>query len=80
MKVLKYNLIASNEDGEETKGPAVTMEYSEANQAIAEREAYHGEVIIEDDGQPESEREPTEAERISELEEAMELLLSGVTQ
>ena len=42
--------------------------------------AYNGEYTIEDDGQPEPEAQPTDAERIAELEEALALLLSGVTE
>ena len=42
--------------------------------------AYNGEYTIEDDGQPESEAQPTAAERIAELEEALNMLLNGVTE
>lgn len=54
--------------------------YSEENEAIAKAEAHNGEYTIEDDGEPEPAAEPTPEERISELEEALELLLSGVTE
>lgn len=53
--------------------------YCEANEEIAKEEAYNGEYEIVDDGQPEPEAQPTDAERISELEEALDMLLNGVT-
>lgn len=87
MKILKYNLCTKVNHGtveepqiEEILSP-VTMDWNEANEEIAKKEAYNGEYTIEDDGQPEPEAQPaSEAERISDLEEAMELLLSGVTE
>lgn len=54
--------------------------WSEANEETAKAEAYNGEYTIEDDGEPEPAAEPTPEERIAELEEALELLLSGVTE
>ena len=51
----------------------------EANLTIAQEEAYNGEYTIEDDGAPES-ADQTPEERIAELEDALELLLSGVTE
>lgn len=41
--------------------------------------AYNGEYTIEDDGVEET-HEPTDAERIAELEEALAMLLNGVTE
>ena len=65
----------------------VTRTYSEANEEIAKREAYNGEYTIEDDGQEEPEATPTLEDRVGTLEtdsaetkEALELLLSGVTE
>lgn len=55
-----------------------SIPYSEANEKIARLEAHNGEYTIEDDGQPEPEATPEE--RIAELEEALALLLSGVTE
>jgi len=49
----------------------------EVNEETAKKEAYNGEYTIEDDGQPEPQ---TPEERIAELEQALELLLSGVTE
>lgn len=57
-----------------------SIPYSEENLLIAKREALSGEYTIKDDGQPEPEVQPTDAERIAELEEALALLLSGVTE
>lgn len=53
--------------------------HSEANMEIAKKEAY-GKPTIEDDGQPDPEVKPTDAERIAELEEALDMLLNGVTE
>lgn len=79
-KQIKYQLLqGQDEEGNPILAP-VAMGYSESNEAIAKAEAWGGEYSIEDDGQPEPEATPTEAERIAELEEAMELLLSGVTE
>ena len=86
MKILKYNLCTRVNHGteeepkiEEIMSP-VTMGWSETNEEVAKREAYSGEYTIEDDGQPEPVVEPTAEQRITELEEALELLLSGVTE
>ena len=58
----------------------VTLGWSEINEEIAKKEAYNGEYTIEDDGQPEPEVQQTPEERIAELEEALAMLLSGVTE
>jgi hypothetical protein len=86
VKILKYNLCAKVKRGteeapiwEEILSP-VEMGWNEANEEIAKREAYKGEYIIEEDGQTEPEAPQTEAERIAELEEALALILSGVTE
>ena len=57
-----------------------TRPYTEADIEIVKVEAYNGEYTIEDDGQPEPEAQQTPEERIAELEEALELLLSGATE
>lgn len=67
MKQIKYSL----------GGRSVTLGYSEENLRMAELEADNGECTIEDDGLPE---ELTYGQRITDLEEAMDLLLSGVTE
>lgn len=71
MKVIKYKLDETTE---------VTLEYNEINEASAAKNSYNGEYTIEDDGQPEPEPKQTPEERIAELEEALALLLSGVTE
>ena len=83
MKVIKYNLCTKVNHGTEEE-PRITeilspveMGWNEINEETAKREAYNGEYTIADDGQPEP---TTEAQRIAELEEALELLLSGVTE
>ena len=84
MKILKYNFCTRINHGteenpqiEEILSP-VTMGWNEANEEIAKREAHNGEYTIEDDGQPEAQQ--TAEERIAELEEALSMLLSGVTE
>lgn len=52
MKILKYNLCT-----EEGILFPVEMDWNEANEEIAKREAYNGEYTIEDDGQPEPKTE-----------------------
>ena len=85
-KVIKYNLCTKVNCGteeepqiEEILSP-VEMGWNESNEEIAKREAYNGEYTIEDDGQPEPEAQRTDTERIVELEEALDMLLSGVTE
>ena len=86
MKILKYNLCTKVNHGtekepqiEEILSP-VTMGWNEANEEIAKKEAWGGEYTIEDDGQPEPEIQPTQEQRIAELEEALDMLLNGVTE
>jgi hypothetical protein len=47
---------------------------------IVKLESYNGEYTVVDDGQSDVEEQATDAERIAELEEALELLLGGVTE
>ena len=56
----------------------IESDYTEANLETALRDAYNGEYEIYDDGKPEAEL--TDSERIAELEEALDMLLSGVTE
>ena len=79
MRIIMYNLLHKTPGGSGILLPK-ELPYTEENIAIAEDEAYNGEYFIEDDGQPEPEAKPTEAERIAQLEEALALLLSGVTE
>lgn len=78
MKIIKYRFQATNSVDGVTL--AKKLPYTEENLAIAEAEAYNGEYTIEDDGRPEPETQPTDAERITELEEALAMLLNGVTE
>lgn len=92
MKIIKYNLCTfgtrvyvdpvtgvETEQIEEILYP-VAMGWNESNEEIAKKEAYKGEYAVEDDGQPEPEAQPSDAERIAELEEALDMLLNGVTE
>lgn len=61
MKIIKYQLATEVNHGTpeepdiETVLSGVTMPYTEANYAIAQAEAYQGQITVEDDGQPEPE-------------------------
>lgn len=61
-------------------GMEVKIGWNETNEEIAKAEADNGEYAIVDDSQPEPEVQPTDTERIAELEEALDMLLSGVTE
>lgn len=56
MKIIKYNLCTTVNMGTDEEPniqeilSAVTMDWSEANEEIAKKEAYNGEYTIEDDG------------------------------
>jgi hypothetical protein len=85
MKRIKYKFLSAEINRGTEEEPKLekvilnkSMTWSEANEEIAMREAYKGEYTIEDDGQPEPKQTPEE--RIAELEEALALLLSGVTE
>lgn len=82
MKKIVYKVLGKTtaEDVEAEVLCGVERPYSEANVEIAKSEAYNGEYTIEDDGQPEPEQPMTDAERIAQLEEALELLLSGAVE
>ena len=85
MKIIKYDLCTMVNHGTEEDPEwveiltPVEMGWNETNEAIATREAHNGEYTVEDDG-VEEESESTPEERITELEEALALLLSGVTE
>ena len=61
MKIIKYQLATEINHGTpeepdiETVLSGVTMPYTEANYAIAQTEAYQGQITVEDDGRPEPE-------------------------
>lgn len=80
MKVIKYQFLSAViNDGADNVFIGKTIPYSEKNEEIAKAEAYNGEYTIEDDG-VEDTAVQTPEQRIAELEEALELLLSGVTE
>lgn len=85
-KIIKYNLCTKVNHGTEEEPniveilSPVKMGWNEANEEIAKEEAYNGEYTIEDDGEPEPEPKQTPEERIAELEEALDMLLNGVTE
>ena len=55
MKIIKYQLATKIDLGGvmAVTLSGVTMPYTEANYAIAQTEAYQGQITVEDDGQPE---------------------------
>lgn len=61
MKIIKYQLATEINRGTpeepdiETVLSGVTMPYTETNYAMAQAEAYQGQITVEDDGQPEPE-------------------------
>lgn len=68
MKVIKYQLCTEVNHGTEEEPnieqvfSAVTLGWSEGNEAIAKAEAYNGEYTIEDDGEPDP--PPTQMDRL----------------
>ena len=86
-KIIKYQFLSCEVNHGTEDEPIIeqiildkTISYSEANEEIAKQEAYNGEYTIEDDGQPEPVAQRTDTERIVELEEALDMLLNGVTE
>ena len=87
MKRIKYTFLSAEVNHGTEEEPNIERKfipkefpYSEEGFEAAKREAYGGEPEIYDDGQPEPEQPMTDAERIAQLEEALEMLLSGVTE
>lgn len=70
MKFLKYRLMTEVNHGTEEQPDiqrifsGVSLDWSEANEEIAKREAYNGEYTIEDDGEPDPTQEPTQLDRV----------------
>lgn len=73
MKKIRY-MFQSGESAYE-----MSMPWSEANEEIAKAEAQNGAYVIEED-MAEEPVVQTPEQRIAELEEALALLLSGVTE
>ena len=57
-----------------------TQAVYDANIPIAEKEAIPGTIDVSGEFDPEPEAQPSDAERIAELEEALDMLLNGVTE
>lgn len=76
MKIIKYNLCTTVNMGTDEEPDvrevlsAVTMDWSEANEEIAKREAHNGEYTIEEDGRPEPEVPSSDDSVWDELDEA----------
>lgn len=86
MQIIRYNLVHRVNIGtmeepswEEQIGSEVIMPCTDANLSIARKEAWQGIVETVEDGQPEPD-ERTLEQRLADTEEALELLLSGVTE
>lgn len=86
-KVIKYKFLSAEVNHGTEENPDIeqiflekSMGWNAANEEIAKREAYNGDFAIVDDGQPEPVPQQTQEERIAELEEALAMLLSGVTE
>ena len=86
MKIIKYKFLSAEINCGTEEAPKIEpvllekrMGWSEANEETAKAEAINGEYTVEDDGTDSAEK-PTEAERIAELEEALDMILSGVTE
>lgn len=84
MKVIKYELCVKSNQGTDIepifveKLFPIVIGWSEANEAIAQKEAYNGVYTIEDDG--ESDNGNTLEKRVDEMEEALTALLEGATE
>lgn len=75
----QYNPDTNEVDKIPTLAKVVVSNFTKEDIARATEIAYNGEYTIEDDGIEES-KEPTQEQRIAELEAALEMLLSGVTE
>ncbi|MBQ2785917.1 MAG: hypothetical protein IJF02_05390 [Oscillospiraceae bacterium] len=74
MKVIKYKYLSAEIKRGTEEEPIIeqiflekSMDWNEANEEIAKREAYNGEYTIEDDGQPEPVAEPTTDEILNAM-------------
>lgn len=89
-KVIKYKFLSAEINRGTVENPDIeqvfldktifcpTQSIYDSNYPIAEKEAVPG--TIEVSGEFEHETQPTDAQRIAELEEALDMLLSGVTE
>lgn len=73
MKIIKYKMCHMANIGTEEEPQmrelffSVEMDWSEANEEIAKKEAHNGEYTIEDDGRPEPMAEPTANEILNAM-------------
>ena len=70
-KIIKYKFLSAEINRGTEENPNMeqifyekSLSYSEVNEEIAKREAYNGEYIIEDDGQPDPGDQPTQLDVI----------------
>lgn len=64
MKKIKYELYQSTTESGEVITIPKEMSWSEANEAIAKKEAHNGEYTIEDDNQPDPAEVPSQLDVI----------------
>lgn len=91
-KVVQYKFLACEVNHGTEENPKIEPKYYyrkfecetqaefDANYLLAEKEAVPGTIKVTGEFDPEPEAQPTDAERIAELEEALAMLLSGVTE
>lgn len=89
-KIIKYNFPSAEINRGTEEEPKIeqvvypveivcrTQAVFDANYPIAEKEAVPGSIAVI--GEFDGEQEPTQEERIADLEQALDMLLSGVTQ
>ena len=94
MKIIKYKFLSAEINHGTEEEPKIEpvllgkrMAWSEANEETAKAEAFNGEYTIEDDDQGEQETPITLENRVDALEtdtadlaEALDMILSGVTE
>lgn len=94
MKIIKYKFLSAEINHGTEENPNIeqilldkSMTWNEANEEISKQEAYEGIYSIEDDGEPEPESVLSLEDRVGTLEmdstdmkEALDLILSGVTE
>lgn len=77
--VYQFPICIGADENKEVQLYKKVLPHTDAALDIAKREAYNSEYAIEDDGRPIDDTF-TQEQRIAELEEALALLLSGVTE
>lgn len=83
MKVIKYSMHTTVNRGTEDEPEWIevmtskTMPYSEANEAIAQSEAYNEEYVVEDDGT--SEPGATIEERLDKIQETVDGIVKSLS-